>query len=1451
VRFASSLTGQWHYKFYVHTANHGDDSSSLHSFTITGSATDKGYVKVAPNGRNFCFADSTVFFPLGVNTAMPGLPETAYNRIPYVVNTSLMPHMAARGGNFARLMMTPTQFGIEWIEDGTGVYDKRQDRAFDLDAVFEAAEQNNMYLQISCVGDEFDSATLWQRNPYRNVNGGFIDHVDQFFTDSQCIYWYKNKLCYMMARWGYSAHWLGMEFIQEIDHIGDSTWHSLGWDFWGNHANMRNWYREMIQYGKKLNKHVLYTVSFATGDGGPTDIRYSDPLDSIPELDFISSHDYDARYNIGYFRNYAANKNMSLFPQKPALFEEYGTTWGAYGIAANSYKGVSTFGVPDWHLGLWAMCFAGSAGPPLYWPANGGTDVYHDKTLTNQCWGGQDEYFRPVSIFLKDEPIFKGSLHPIANPCTGTGPKDTIYHDPANNRCHCHIVDDSSVYNNYTSSGISTTNDSLIEVFGLKTNDRVIGYIHNKQYYWYKLPRQTVYDDTVEVATLDDNFTNSPGMWGLGIPNIATIPQLNSDSASVYSLAPGHYKIQFYSAYSGRPTRFGGPDTTGGIIDTFTLQDVAVNCDSILKFKIPPLKPIAANDSLAPYAPDYGFKASYIGDESSDTIFTNTTWNTHMHIFHSVITIKPGATLTIQNDTVEMPANGIIKVMPGAHLVIDHALLERTDTNCSRLWGGIQAAGVSTLPQNPATDAWVQLYNSTINDALAAVSNWDGDATHTGGIIQAENCNFKNNYQSAVFHPYSNRQGPPSYTVNSDLSQFVNCSFTADNKMISSQDSNYYQGMVFMNSVYNIQFIGCSFTNRDTASAIKGQGYGIYSHNAGYAVVPVCTSVSAPCTSWRRSYFAGLQTGILADGNGLYDPNLDIVIDQCDMDSCSVGVHIRSCNNTSSTQCKINVGRGLATHDFDNLGCHQNMGIIAENAHLLRIEEDTLNGFAHPAGISDWRNLGVVVQNTGYYNSKVYKTYFNALDIGCYSNGNNGGVFPLPPIGYPLINHKGLRIECSHFANDTSDIYVEGANIVDGIQQWQGGVDSAAHNIFATGGSIINYGTTIDYYYDSTALPNSKPSYTYGAVYLIKTGAGGSCPNSFDVASTFRMAKADTTRIQNLKSSFISSQVTLLRDTRTRDSLVAAGDTTGIGSLNMKISEEGEGLSNYAGDIMRALRTDHNITSACAIVSDSSSIWYMRDSNSHYVYIDSIGPWLLHIGDLSSQYDLVGYYNFMDPQDTSKLADTALSHAQAFLGTDSAMNSEYGNYRRLWNVLRALDTSSRSIYQISAAEADTLNAIAKLGGDDAQASSYDVISAIMQGGNPGGMSVPGHYHGTMLEDCTPYYSHRPAKSNGKNNSQYSKPPIQPVGNIRPGSMLAAYPNPASSIVNFSYRVPDGTGMMTLRISDAIGKEIIRFDIKDSEGTIQWDIHLLAPGMYIYILSDDKGMVGMGKLVAGM
>ena len=168
------------------------------------------------------------------------------------------------------------------------------------------------------------------------------------------------------------------------------------------------------------------------------------------------------------------------------------------------------------------------------------------------------------------------------------------------------------------------------------------------------------------------------------------------------------------------------------------------------------------------------------------------------------------------------------------------------------MWEGIRVSSHTNLPQTIANQGYVYMKNgSVIENARIGIST-------RGGIINAENSKFLNNFKAVEFWYYSYNQ----------LSSFIKDTFETT---VNYLDTNYSvpQNFVSMFIVKGVKFRGCTFQNTTVPSnGIPGslKGGGIYSINSSYSVDQheYCPSQIQPCPNpvSTQSKFKGLYYGI-------------------------------------------------------------------------------------------------------------------------------------------------------------------------------------------------------------------------------------------------------------------------------------------------------------------------------------------------------------------------------------------------------------------------------------------------------------------------------------------------------------------------------------------------------------------------------------------------------------
>lgn len=374
-RFTPDETGTW-------SVNSSIEGREIKSETVTFEVTESkkpGYVRInQENPRFFAYENGDLFFPIGMNLAWwCGTCD------PLETYRNIMTQFHNAGGNTVRVWMERLSFGIEWSNAGLGDYGAYQKQAWLLDQVFSMAEDLGMQIVLVLLnaGDFSNwSGSGWKVNPYNAAMGGVISKPEQFATDPQAIKFFKQRMNYIVNRWGYSTSLMAWEWWNEFDlsAIPDET--------------LVPWIKEMTGFLREVdvNQH-LRTNSYA--------LRRISPIWSMDEIDFVMKHDYSNQHpsSDGDYSSRALKDFQFLisgFPAKPVLL-------GEFGYSSNYEEEIVEKTGIHLHNGLWASTFSGYAGSGMYW--------YWDSQIeTNSLW----YHFRGLSRFLKDINITQYEPYP-------------------------------------------------------------------------------------------------------------------------------------------------------------------------------------------------------------------------------------------------------------------------------------------------------------------------------------------------------------------------------------------------------------------------------------------------------------------------------------------------------------------------------------------------------------------------------------------------------------------------------------------------------------------------------------------------------------------------------------------------------------------------------------------------------------------------------------------------------------------------------------------------------------------------------------------------------------------------------------------------------------------------------------------------------------------------------
>ncbi|MFM2195946.1 MAG: hypothetical protein RL092_1546, partial [Bacteroidota bacterium] len=254
--------------------------------------------------------------------------------------------LSANGGNAAKIIMTPMSFDFEFEELNN--YYKRSHNAWELDYLLELCRDLDLRLQL-CLNyhpnfghgwaSNWDWTDLDQRavgpedltvddcgkyagaNPQRYRANCYYNEREltgctqepiSFFSSENAIYYYKKKIRYFIARYGYSSRITDVMLISETNNIGvrnGDIWNEL---LGGNQADfdyaapgsrkvIENWNNTIFAYIKNELQHRRQLLG--TGYTGLEAISHSDANGEFDRtfrnslLDVVSYSSYSCDYD--------------------------------------------------------------------------------------------------------------------------------------------------------------------------------------------------------------------------------------------------------------------------------------------------------------------------------------------------------------------------------------------------------------------------------------------------------------------------------------------------------------------------------------------------------------------------------------------------------------------------------------------------------------------------------------------------------------------------------------------------------------------------------------------------------------------------------------------------------------------------------------------------------------------------------------------------------------------------------------------------------------------------------------------------------------------------------------------------------------------------------------------------------------------------------------------------
>lgn len=341
IRFTPKQTGKYTYYVIVQD-KYRIVRSDTQEFNVV-SSKNKGFIRTSKSNPYYLQTDNgDPYFAIGHNVCWTSTGGT-YEYDKY------FDKMSAAGENYTRLWMINWSLGLEFPEKldpgfgGLGRY--HLGNAYKLDYILEQAEKKGIYLML-CF-DSFSNLKnsgdlgMFKDYPYSANQLGPCATPQDFFTNEQAKKYYKKKLRYLIARYGYSTHVLAWEFWNEVD-LTDNY----------NSANVTKWHQEMARFVRENDPHQhLITTSFSGSAG-------DDNVWNLPEIDIVQTHLYNILDAVESVRTWCLQKYEKF--HKPHIF-------GEYGLDAGGKTEIAETSGMYLHTGNWTAAMSHSAGTPMSW----------------------------------------------------------------------------------------------------------------------------------------------------------------------------------------------------------------------------------------------------------------------------------------------------------------------------------------------------------------------------------------------------------------------------------------------------------------------------------------------------------------------------------------------------------------------------------------------------------------------------------------------------------------------------------------------------------------------------------------------------------------------------------------------------------------------------------------------------------------------------------------------------------------------------------------------------------------------------------------------------------------------------------------------------------------------------------------------------------------------------
>lgn len=840
------------------------------------------------------------------------------------------------------------------------------------------------------------------------------------------------------------------------------------------------------------------------------------------------------------------------------------------------------------------------------------------------------------------------------------------------------------------------------------------------------------------------------------------------------------------------------------------------------------------------------------------------------------IWVGSDAILTM-HDEIQSPKGVKIYIKPTGRMILDGGTLRNLPEDGSPMWQGIEVWGNSDMHQYAVNGNYYQGYlelknGAVIENAETAVTLWRPEYySTTGGIIHATDATFLNNAMAFRAVWYKN-YNPSTQTEQLYNGYFDNCDFVVDTNYFGTVTCYRHVDLAHVNG---IRFSGCRFSAIRQTPGVSYSCIGILANQARFTVNGYCPQgLPRPCPedSLVRSSFYGFHTGIYAanDGNG----TRTFLVRDSDFLSNGRGIYA------------LNTGYATILNNHFVIGCGSDchFGIYAERVTGFCIEK---NSFV-PRHNTGCLSYGIAIDNSQGIND-IFLNEFSNLTCANVAIGENVSVTnPTTPSFNKGLTYT-CNDNTHEFSNmiDFCVLKDEEANY-SGIQQSQGSPSIAAGNTFGgTQYHFFNDGDySVNYYYNSNQLDQiPNPSKIYNVSISDKTNSN-SCITHYDdrivlseeekasrendylsARTAYNSLKqiyehridggntaAEVSDITNATSSdmwtlraqllghspYLSQEVLtaaadrddVFTDPVLFEILAANPDELKKDTLISYLENKDNPLPDYMIGLLRQIANGTTARTALEAQMAKYGHDYMlaagdivrSNLNDSTANPAELRAWLAAMEDIESDRMAVASY-IQEGDFTSAIA--LANMFPSLYGLQGRDLVDHTDYMRLLGLYQTLDTTGRTVFEMTDAETEMVEEIADEGTGTSQAMAEALLSSVME-------------NRIRYSSCPEL----PLEKEGDRGiGNYT----DAVVNEAVGFNVSLSPTPATTWVSVEYTLPVGATSAILTLTSTLGVKVMEAELGGSQGSKVLDLRGLSAGVYGYAVRCN-GYMENGKLI---